>query len=183
MVNHSNNIVLMETLSFVTEAHKYQFRKHSGLPYATHPVEVLKLVKTWGIEHLPTLSACLAHDVLEDASDVFVAKLPQVIGVEATSIVVELTFKGDVPKQEYLKSFDKKSIHSVIVKLADRICNTNDFYEEDPFYAVTYWKSANSLFEVYCARTDEIKNLFGSKSWNKSFIAYQRMIEKLQKVT
>lgn len=55
-----------DALKLATEAHEGQVRKHSGLPYITHPMAVADKFED---EHLKILA--VLHDVVEDTSITF----------------------------------------------------------------------------------------------------------------
>lgn len=114
---------ILDTIDFVTQAHRNQFRKKTGLPYIAHPMSVLNTVCRWGIVDDVVFKAALAHDVLEDC-EVTSSELATVIGQEATKIVEELTFTPNnfstVPvkeqKDEYMKGFKDRSVESIVIK-------------------------------------------------------------------
>ena len=60
------------------------------------------------------------------------------------------------------RSIGRKSPEALIIKLADRICNTEDFLLTDPAYARTYLEKANSLYIAVYERQEEIKQRFGN---------------------
>jgi hypothetical protein len=78
--------------------------------------------------------------------------------------VEELSFFPDprsnvsVPDQKaaYMKTFMTKSLRALIVKCADRICNTIDFMTGAPDYAGKYWRKAEPLFEAMMSRGEQI---------------------------
>ena len=58
-----------------------------------------------------------------------------------------------------------KSLSSLVIKLADRVCNVLDFKNAgDEDYAVAYAAKAQSLYDAALSRLDEIQLLFGSKT-------------------
>lgn len=163
---------LLGTLDFVYKAHRGQFRKGSGLPFIVHPLAVLSQISEWGITNLVLWKTALCHDVREDCRKVTRQHLIQVIGEEAAGYVEELSFFPDhslvipVPQQKatYMETFRQKSIPALVVKCADRICNTFDWLSTDQDYAKAYWKKAAALIEVMQQRADEINAFFGDES-------------------
>ncbi len=159
---------LHDTVRFVTENHHGQFRKERGLPYIVHPMAVLSQIVEWEIPTFVTWLAALSHDVMEDCG-VSQWGLEKVIGVEAAEIVRELSFfpnrKSEVPrhiqKQEYMRSFMTSSVHALVVKVADRCCNTHDWVASGDPYAKKYWKKADDLFSAFTTRRNEIITFFG----------------------
>lgn len=165
---------ISEVLNWVVKAHEGTYRKGFGIPYSVHPISVMKRICAWKIIDSVVYKASLAHDVLEDCESVKLPELEQVIGVEAAKIVEELTFKQEnlphnlVAKNKaiYIAEVGNKSIESLIIKLADRIENTEDFIISDPFYAKKYWDKAKALFECFAKRSDEIIKIYGSETQN-----------------
>lgn len=159
----------MDTVvEFVVMAHKGQVRKHSGLPYVVHPFQVLTCLSEWGVNCPICWKAALCHDVLEDCPQITFEMLSDVIGQEAANIVQELTFVG--PKSEkaaYMASFATKSVQALVIKIADRWCNTNDFELHQPDYALKYWDKAEKLFDEFVNRQQEIVDCFGMQFFEK----------------
>ena len=159
---------IRHAVRFATEKHDGQFREGSGLPYIVHPIAVLSQVAEWEVtDHVARLAA-VTHDVREDCG-VSHEELLAVVGVEAASVVCELSFfpnlKSDVPKhvqkQEYMRNFMMSSIPALVVKLADRCCNTYDWMAAGNPYAKKYWGKANDLFSAFVTRRNEIIEYYG----------------------
>ncbi len=164
---------LPSTFLFVAnKAHNGQFRKHSGLPYFCHCVDVLSLVSSWYIFDEVDRKAAVSHDVLEDCPHITEQELFEVIGSDSFSIVKELTFtynplltaKESVQKQEYLQSFNNKTLEALVIKLADRICNVWDFCNSDFEYAKEYFANANVLFAIFNDRMRSLEDKYGKNS-------------------
>lgn len=172
---------IQSVIEFAVKCHQGQIRKGSGLPYIVHPMAVLAKLADWEINCYKCWKAALCHDILEDCPDVTFDQLVEVIGVDAANIVQELTFKPDphsdlserVQKDQYMKSFQTKSIHAFVIKVADRICNTVDFISTTPDYAPKYWKKADDLFRTMMLRGDEMIAEFGGGSFPR--MKYTRM--------
>lgn len=152
------------------------------LPYFYHPMSVGQLVWEWGAGSPVNLMASSGHDVFEDCdvdaeyfeklvvqqickSSIEAASDPQI--KQAINLIIELTFLEKKPgecdccavpdKAAYLESFWLKSIDSLIIKVADRYKNVNDFYiGGDAKYALKYFNKAQVLFDICDARKDEI---------------------------
>lgn len=160
---------MSNALTFATTAHANQFRKGSGLPYICHPIDVLSKVHRWGIVDPVVWKACVCHDIEEDCPTVSKRMIVDFIGQESADIVSELTFIPDKSlaisvadqKLKYMESFMSKSIQAVVIKIADRICNTTDFVYSDLSYAQKYWYKASNLFNVATERIEEIDETFG----------------------
>lgn len=159
---------LHRTVRFVTKMHDGQFRKESGLPYIVHPMAVLSQIAEWEVPTFVTWLVALTHDVMEDCG-VSQDELENVIGKKGAAIVRELSFlpatDEDVPKhiqkQKYMQSFMTSSVHALVVKFADRCCNTHDWAVSGNPYGKKYWKKADSLFVAFTTRKDEIITFFG----------------------
>jgi (p)ppGpp synthase/HD superfamily hydrolase len=171
-------------LIFASNCHEDQCRKDGFTPYIVHPIEVMVTVRNWGVNDIDVLMACLCHDILEECekgedgnpdSDILRwarEEMIDSIGDKASSFVEELTFipdrssslKINEQKAEYLRSFKTKSVESLLIKCADRICNTNDFLREQTGYALKYWRKANELFDIFVSRKQEILEKFGEKT-------------------
>lgn len=175
-----------KAIAFATKCHLGQYRKHSGLPYIVHPFAVMNKLAEWGVTDLITLKAALCHDILEDCRDVGVGRFIEQMGQETFDIVSELTFIPDnskpakEQKTEYLSSFKDKSLKALLIKMADRICNTKDF--KAPFnpvdvrnYAWKYWVKADVLFDTFNDRFDEVVD-----QWHESLaFAIQQEIDSM----
>lgn len=157
---------LSNVIDFTVDKHRKQYRKNKingiAIPYLFHPFEVTKYVFKWGAGTLVNLKSSLTHDVREDC-DVSYEEMIKVVGKESADIVEELSFfsNENFSKQEYIASFVSKSVPALIIKLADRICNSLDFKLSDPKYALVYWQKANLLLDAYNKRKDEISDLYG----------------------
>lgn len=159
-------------------------KKKDGLriPFIIHPLQILRKVQKWGIT-LPSETnkvfwkACLFHDSKED-SCIDDRYLINIIGEYAANLVKELTFipkfrrgmmdlhNTPIPsleeqKAEYLSSFKTKSIDALVLKLADRFCNIEDFEIDDQEYAIKYTEKAKNLFKIAIDRKSEISGRFG----------------------
>lgn len=160
-------------------------RNGIALPYLVHPLEVLKKVWDWGVSDLPTLLACIYHDFEDCVGDdpngfmdrvVYAVRTAQVgeppyyrhteeqlpFIDKATEIVKELTLVPEIVKEDYLKSFQTKSVQALVIKVADRLCNSMDFYHSgDRKYAWKYLRKADCVFEAFYDRNEEIVKFFG----------------------
>jgi (p)ppGpp synthase/HD superfamily hydrolase len=160
---------IQSVINFAVKCHMGQARKASGLPYIVHPMAVLSKLGEWHISDHKCWIAAICHDIREDCPNVTREQLVKVVGKEAASIVDELTFiplnngvDHSVQKAEYMKSFKDKSIEAVVVKVADRMCNTLDYIYSNPQYARKYWNKAEDLLSVMLHRAGEIDHAFGA---------------------
>lgn len=117
-------------LEVMYRAHAGQ-RRHGGLPYATHPLEVaLIAVEEVKMRGRDEILAALLHDVLEDDMNTTPQQLLQAFGEEAANAVVLLTkmYKRDgTPKdlglQRYYDGLRSAPGWVKAVKLCDRVHN------------------------------------------------------------
>lgn len=146
--------------------HTGQFRKNSNLPYMCHISDILKKISEWGIEDTNTVCAAIMHDTIEDTEATF-TDIYNISTVEIAKIVEELTFVDGFDKQQYINSFELKSVESFVIKIADRICNAKDFLMFDPQYAVKYLNKARVFSQFLQNRKKEIITKYGEKAFNQ----------------
>ncbi len=146
---------LQDALITAIQSHHNQTRKCGVLPYVIHPIEVMKTLWNWGVRDEATLIAALLHDTLEDTS-LTEEEIQVEFGEYVCTLVKELTFK-DGSKKDYLQSFKDKSIDSLLIKVADRVCNVHDFMQDNIPYARPYFKRAYDLFDTCFQRGEEIR--------------------------
>lgn len=122
-------------IKLATEAHEGQFRK-SGDPYITHPLAVMEIVKSWGMDE-DTIIAAVLHDVVEDTS-VTLKDIKEQFGEQVAFLVNGVTKLGNARSgmrdlDTYLPSTKDNllrllvatgsDIRVLIIKLADRLHN------------------------------------------------------------
>lgn len=155
---------LDDIISYACEQHRGQGRKGTvngiTLPYVVHPIEVTKKLFSWKVADLDMLKAAICHDIIEDCP-ITLKDLEVVIGKRAAGFVDELTVYPNVKKKDYIKSFSKKSDEALLIKLADRACNTRDFLNcgKD---GGEYWLKAKPLVKVFEERATKLIEKFGS---------------------
>lgn len=152
---------------FAYNAHKNIFRKDDVTPYVIHPLDVLRKLQMWGWnDNIEVAQAALLHDVVED-TPISLETIEENFGKEVANIVNNLTFrdkKENESNQDYqnaksahLAEFKDKPVLSLVIKVADRICNIDDFLRsKNVNYAVKYYKRAAGLFQAVRDRKDEI---------------------------
>ena len=134
------------------ERHEGYFRKgENPKPYITHPAAVVARLLSWGIpEDSPLIDAAWGHDLVEDV------KVPKEEIVAASSeevwtIIDQLTYKPESgSKEDYIQKVADSGNRSVLlVKAADRLCNTQEFIETfSRERARTYIHYADSVLEA-----------------------------------
>ena len=140
----------MKNLAY--ERHNGYFRKGDNpKPYITHPAAVVNRLLSWGIpEDSPLIDAAWGHDLIEDV------KVPKEEIVAASSeevwkIIDLLTYKPELgSKEDYIQKIADSGNRSVLlVKAADRLCNTQEFIETfSRERARTYIHWADTVFEA-----------------------------------
>ncbi len=148
--------------------HKDGWRKESvdgaQLPYIAHPLEVLKKIYNWGLVDEDARIASVLHDTVEDCgADDDRVHLESMFGKRAIELVYELTLIHDtslspsdwrLEKEDYIESFKAKSLEALIIKVADRLCNIQDFIDTNFGYARKYYAKSKRLFEIWKERFD-----------------------------
>ena len=153
-------------------------RKGKGhVPYIEHPRAVVAQLKAWGMTEganpVP-LAVAWGHDLVEDTRVPAIAILNAAgeHGLEVFEGILHLTFnRGEYPaasnhdeaKRLYLERLAQEGSPEVLmVKLADRVCNTRDFMKDPPKDEPT--KPARYLHEAdpILAALDRIPTEFAS---------------------
>ena len=121
--------MLNKAIAFATASHIDQNRKNSGLPYITHPLEVMVLLIRQGVRDEETLAAAVLHDVVEDC-EVSTATIVQEFGATVAGIVAALTKAPGLPDEERkrgaLDQLRRGPKGAKSVKMADRLSNIID---------------------------------------------------------
>jgi (p)ppGpp synthase/HD superfamily hydrolase len=171
------NRMLVRAIEYANTAHADQTRRN-GIPYIVHPVAVMALLGQWGVKDEEVLTVAVLHDLVEDAG-VTVKSIERLFSQSVAILVYHLTHKDAVPKKEYIASFARADvpIEALLVKLADRICNVNDFIYEDPEYAPNYAHKGRPIFEAFQSRRQEIEERFEPDIAKNAFHAWGRMME------
>lgn len=126
--------------------HSGQERRFNKLPYIVHPIEVVQQLKMWGMHKDRILAVAYMHDLLED-TDIDENDIKKLFGSNILRDVKTLSKDPDTEKTQYIRDLARKaSDYVVVVKLADRISNTNNFLSARKFdKAVEYWAQAVPL--------------------------------------
>ena len=135
--------------------HAGQFRKDGKTPYIEHPRAVVALLGKWGVTDGVTLAIAWGHDLLEDTrigeGEIRAAGGPRhgaaiLAGIKA--LTRDETAWPD--KKAWLREVARKAPPAaLIVKAADRICNTRDFLAlGDPAKAREYLAQAAPVFAL-----------------------------------
>lgn len=157
--------------------HLGQRRKCVPIPYAFHCVEVAKTVAYFGCHDPEVICGGMGHDLLED-TDCTVNEIRRVAGERVLRIIQDLTYKDEIPKGyekdggrarraralDYYKTFSSRPIDSIVVKIADRFCNVNDYVRQvDPNYAARYAFRLWPVYQTFMTRKSEATYELGDK--------------------
>jgi GTP pyrophosphokinase len=131
--------VLKKAYEFAKKAHAFQ-RRRSGEPYIMHPVEVAKIVSSFGMDNASIIAALL-HDTVED-TEVTLEEVKKEFSEEIALLVdglSKITQFGDrkrtIDFDEHISSLRKillasaKDIRILIIKLCDRLHNMRTLKE------------------------------------------------------
>lgn len=148
--------------------HEGQYRRGPGnVPYIEHPKAVVETLRRWGIHDDAILAAAWAHDLLED-TDIDEAEIENAggdFGKEILKYVIDLTYvpSMDGTKKQWLETMAKECRNEVLlIKAADRFCNTMDFYTAGKFTkARNYIGEAWDLIFKVCNMNSAAKSDFG----------------------
>ena len=144
-------------------AHNGTNRDGEGnIPYIVHPHAVVAMLKDWGFSEKAdpvTLAVAWCHDVLEDTDtpEEAILDLDVALGPQILSGVKTLTFRPTAPngtaeygrqKAAYIEKVARTAPTDIlVVKIADRLCNTLDFLTDGrPTRALEYFGYGEPLF-------------------------------------
>lgn len=146
----TQGLVFTEDLAYelARKGHDGQTRKDGVTPYLEHPMDVVDVLKFWGVADNDTIAAAYAHDLLEDTA-VTRSEIKRALGPAVLRKVEKLTHEPNVPKDDYLRALaNDADLWCVLIKAADRICNTRDFILAGTFsYARKYFAKAAPVFD------------------------------------
>lgn len=153
--------LISNALTFAVNAHQGQQRKHNKMPYIVHPLDVFNKLREVGVKDEEVLAAALLHDVVEDCGvgeglirNQFGGKVLQYV-MECTKTEENHAGKNRAEKWAYyLKCLRVYSKEGQLIKLADRVCNLTEFYNdrellsEDNVYFLkqVYIKESHKLY-------------------------------------
>lgn len=153
--------VIRRAYEFAFKSHDGQVRK-SDEPYIIHPAEVAMLLAELNAD-VPTISAGLMHDVLEDC-EVTSQEMEKEFGCDITKIVEGVTklgkFSFSSKEERQAENFRKlivaiaEDVRVVLVKLADRLHNMRTL---DHMRAQKQKDIAQETLEIYAP----LANRFG----------------------
>lgn len=157
-MNTNINTLVERARAFAWGAHSGmgQMRKYSGLPYAVHCADVVRIMLEYAENPITTeqIAAAWLHDVVED-TQVGIDTISLEFGSEVAAMVSDLTdvsrpSDGNrrVRKTIDLQHSAQASSASQTVKLADLISNAPSITEHDPGFARVWLREKAALLDV-----------------------------------
>ena len=108
-------------LEIATKAHDGQFRRNSGLPYITHPMDLSNC-----FDDAFYKTVCLLHDVVEDCDGYTLETLSEMgIDSDVLHVVGMLTHRVDEPYDDYIGRVTHTEMATKI-KIADMMLNLTE---------------------------------------------------------
>ena len=154
-------------------AHKYhenQFRKgEEHLPYIVHPESVVNTLLSWGESpDSPAIPAAWGHDLLEDTK-VTEEEILAVSDEKVLAAIKLLTRPRKMQKSLYMQNIAKNGSREVLlVKIADRICNTRDFIKlKGKLHAFQYLHVADCLLPALNKLSPDPVAVRALKEWEE----------------
>lgn len=113
---------LEEAKEFMEKAHSGQTRWDEVTPYSVHPIEVVRILQSFGVYDTDVLSAGYLHDVVED-TECEIGDIRERFGNEVAEFVDELTFIQDGDDELYWEQCETMSRNTSLIKIADILAN------------------------------------------------------------
>lgn len=142
---------LDEAISFAAVAHADQVRDGSGLPYVTHPLNVMGLVSC--VDHTPDmLIAAVLHDVVED-TEASLERVKQRFGNVVALLVDELSTPKTAGNRAERNATELQRLAAIssdaqTIKLADIIDNVRTIRTSKPDFADKYVAEKLAQYDV-----------------------------------
>jgi hypothetical protein len=145
MISHR----LDKAVAIAAKAHAEQQRKGSDIPYIVHPFRVMHIANLVTNDE-DILIACLFHDILEDAPEIYSREqMMEDFGARVVSFVDDVTKDSSIKSWRkrsgaYLEHLQTAEEGSVIVSAADKINNLNAVLIDYEAMGDKVWKKFNS---------------------------------------
>ena len=150
--------------------HAGQFRKgEERLPYIVHPQAVAETLMRWGEkENSSAVLTAWGHDLLEDTK-VKESEIISAANAEVLENIKLLTRPEGMKKSSYMQMVAESNARDpLLVKLADRICNSRDFIKlEGPLHAYRYLHEGDVIMQALELFTDETIVQNALKEWRE----------------
>jgi len=133
--------MVRKAIDFATEKHQGQYRKNSKKEdYIVHPLEVMHLLKDYGVSNENIWMAAVLHDTIEDTSATY-EEIKECFGKSVADIVLEVSDDKSLPKLTRKKlqvsKISQKSFGARMIKIGDKLSNTAELLIDPP----TGWSS------------------------------------------
>lgn len=132
-----------------------QTRKYTGLPYITHPGEVVAILRENPRTTEAMLCAAWLHDVVEDVPSMTFEAIEAELGSEVASLVRQVTkiSRTSDGNRQARKAIDREHYakgcpQAQSIKVADIISNISTLPDLDPGFAKVYLCEAAQLLDV-----------------------------------
>ena len=130
------SLLLTKAIDYATEKHQGQKRKNSKKEdYIVHPIEVMHLLKEYGVSDEVTLVAAVLHDTIEDTSATY-EEIMEFFGKEVADVVLEVSDDKSLlkltRKKFQLSEISKKSFAARMIKIADKLSNSVELLIDPP---------------------------------------------------
>lgn len=176
-MTQEQKLLLNKMVRFTVMQHEGEFRESTGLPYIVHPLGVMSMLAEWGVFCIDTWLGALGHDLRESKPQILPRQISRIANKKVAFIIEELTFIYDpklthdkkTQKELYIAQWMKReegrwcrTIESLVIKIADRCCNTWDFLQSEPQKALKYLEKGQPLMDAVLNRQEEIAQTYST---------------------
>jgi guanosine-3',5'-bis(diphosphate) 3'-pyrophosphohydrolase len=128
VMNQSDLKMLDRAILYAAEAHAFQLRRGSFIPFVTHPIAVMTKLANIGVSDQVVLAAAVLHDVLEDTKRTYL-DLAEVFKTDVADLVAAVSFDKTATKLDKVKAIAQMNTNAANIKLADVFCNLSDYLD------------------------------------------------------
>jgi len=127
---------LIQAIHFSSLKHTNQRRKDKdATPYINHPIDVMHILSSSGVEDIDTLMGAVLHDTLEDTKTTY-NELVREFGYEVADLVKEVSDDKTLSKVDRKKAQIAHAKHcsdkAKLIKLADKLSNLSSLQDTPP---------------------------------------------------
>jgi (p)ppGpp synthase/HD superfamily hydrolase len=139
--------MIFKAIEFAAKAHAGQYRKGTGIPYITHPLNVAKILIECKCRE-PVVSAGILHDTLEDTR-VTDNDLITLFGTEVFELVSAVSepnksdYTWENRKSHTIKRLKEASQEILMLSLADKCDNMQTICDDYEILGDRLWKRFN----------------------------------------
>ena len=177
-------------LIFAAKKHDGQFRKKEGVPYITHPVEVMSIVSRLTSDE-NALAAAVLHDTVED-TDTTLEEIEELFGKEVRELVAHETEdkRRDKPAKDTWKIRKVESLAALkaaenpfvsYIWLGDKLSNMrslNEIFDKkgDACFDSFNMKDKSQQAWYYHSICDILENTLSDKP---EFVEFKQLVTKI----